>query len=306
MLVVTGASGLLGATLLLAAQEAGRESVGLCHHYLLRGSRVRTFSMDLTDDAATRKLLFDLRPDGIVHCAAATNVDWCEDNPRQTEALNVQASASLAEIACQLDAQFVYISTDSVFDGQRGGYCETDIPAPVNTYAKSKLAGEREVFRRHPAPTVVRVNIYGFNVQKKESLAEWILRMLEEGKYVPGFTDVFFTPILVNDLAAVVLAILENELVGLYHVTGSERISKFEFARRLATVCGFDAARISPHQIRDAVLRAPRPLDTSLNTEKIRLVTGRSMPDVDLGLRRFQELRSQNYARMLKSYLGGA
>ena len=74
--------------------------------------------LDLTDDSATRKLLFDLRPDAIVHCAAATNVDWCEDNPKQAQAINVQASAVLAETAATLNARLLYVSTDSVFDGQ--------------------------------------------------------------------------------------------------------------------------------------------------------------------------------------------
>jgi hypothetical protein len=81
------------------------------------------------------------------------------------------------------------------------------------------------------------VNIYGWNAQNKESLAEWVLRRLEEGRDVPGFTDVFFTPLLANDLAAILFAMLQRELTGLYHVVGSERISKFEFAR--ASGCRF-------------------------------------------------------------------
>ena len=129
-----------------------------------------------------------------MHCAAATNVDWCEDNPKQAEAINVQATADLAEIAAALNARFVYISTDSVFDGKRGDYAETDEPAPLNVYARSKLAGEQETLRLNAAAIVVRVSIYGWNAQKKESLAEWVLRRLEEGSDVPGFTDVFFTP----------------------------------------------------------------------------------------------------------------
>ncbi len=321
MLVVSGASGLLGASVLRSAHEAGwdKDVVGLCHRHLMRDPALRIARVDLTDSSATRSLFADLlsdlrsdlgselrsdsRPHAIVHCAAAADVDWCEANPKEAAAINVGASALLAEIAASFNARFVYISTDSVFDGKRGGYVETDEPAPVNVYARSKLAAEREIQRRNPSSTIVRANIYGWNAQNKESLAEWILRRLEEGKDVPGFTDVCFNPLLANDLAAILFAMLRRELTGLYHVVGSERITKFEFARRVAATFGFDPARIRPCQVKDMNLKAERPLDVSLNTEKISRALGRSMPNVDSGLRAFRELRDQQYPQQLKNYL---
>ena len=305
MLVVTGASGLLGASVLRSAVELNWETVGLCHQHVIWDPTVRVARVDLTDDSATRKLLSDLRPAVIMHCAAATSVDWCEDNPKQAEAINVQASAVLAEIASALNARFVYVSTDSVFDGKRGDYAETDEPAPLNVYARSKLAGEQETLRRNAAAIVVRVSIYGWNAQNKDSLAEWVLRRLEEGSDVPGFTDVFFTPILVNHLVPILFAMSQHALAGLYHVAGSERISKFEFARRVATTFGFDPARVTPCQVKDIKLKAARPLDVSLNTAKISVAVGRPMPDVDSGLCEFRELRDRRYPQQLKSYLGG-
>ncbi|MGO9166025.1 MAG: SDR family oxidoreductase [Candidatus Sulfotelmatobacter sp.] len=305
MLVVTGASGLLGASVLRSALDLGWEAIGLCHQHVIRDPAIHIASVDLTDDSSTRTLLLDLRPEVIVHCAAATNVDWCEDNPRQAEAINVQASATLAEIACTLNARLMYISTDAVFDGGKGGYVETDEPAPLNVYARSKLAGEREALRRRPPAIVARVNIYGWNAQDKHSLAEWVLRELEQGRQVPGFTDVFFTPILVNHLVPVLFDMLQHELSGLYHIAGSERTSKFEFARRVAAAFGFDPARVTACRVKDMNLKAARPLDVSLNTGKIEKALGRAMPGVDSGLREFRELRERQYPRQLKSYLGG-
>jgi len=302
MLVVTGASGLLGACVLRSAMDQGWETVGLCRQHVIRNAEVKSARVDLTDDSATSRLLFDLRPDAIVHCAAATNVDWCEDNPEQAKAINVHASATLAEVASSLNARLVYISTDSVFDGKKGGYVEADEPAPLNVYADSKLAGERETLRRNPSAIVVRVNIYGWNAQDKESLAEWVLGRLEKGAEVPGFTDVFFTPILVNHLAPILFATLQRNLTGLYHITGSERISKFEFSRKVATAFGFDPGQVTPCRVQDMNLRAARPLDVSLNTEKIRVALGRSMPDVDAGLCEFRELHSRHYSQRIKSF----
>ena len=105
MLIVTGASGLLGACVLRSAVELGWETVGLCHRFVIRDTEAKIATVDLTDASATRKLLFDLRPSVIVHCAAATNVDWCEDHPEQAKAINVDASALLAEIAQELNAR---------------------------------------------------------------------------------------------------------------------------------------------------------------------------------------------------------
>ena len=187
-----------------------------------------------------------------------------------------------------------------MFDGKKGGYVETDPPAPLNVYAHSKLAGERETLQRNPSAMVVRVNIYGWNAQDKESLAEWILGRLEKGEEVPGFTDVFFTPILVNHLVPILFQALQQKLAGLYHVSGSERISKFEFACRLAAAFGFDSGRVVPCKVKDVKLRAARPLDVSLNTEKIRIALGCSLPDVDTGLSEFRHLRDHQCPQSLK------
>jgi dTDP-4-dehydrorhamnose reductase len=247
-----------------------------------------------------------VKPDSIIHCAAATNVDWCEDHPQETELVNVGASSHLAAIASQLSARFLYVSTDSVFEGKQGNYTEADEPAPLNIYAKSKLCGEQEVLRRCPSALIARVNSYGWNAQDKPSLAEWILGQLAAGKQVRGFTDVHFCPLLANDLAEILLAMLDRGLSGLYHVVGSERASKYEFARRVAMTFGFELERIVPTQLAEAKLRAARPLDVSLNTGKVRLALGRSMPDVESGLGRFRTLGEQGYPQRLKSYLTGA
>ena len=99
------------------------------------------------------------------------------------------------------------------------------------------------------------------------------------------------------------MSMLDRQLSGLYHVVGAERISKYEFARRVAMVFGFEPERVVPTRVVDASLRAARPLDVSLNTEKVRLALGRAMPDVDSGLRRFRALQQSGYSQQLRSYL---
>lgn len=301
MILVTGASGLLGASLVTLARERGREVVG--HHYRHSAPMdgVKLLAADLADPSEIRRIFQEVRPSSVVHCAAATGVDWCEDHPQETHQVNVVAPSVIAEITSSSDTRLLYISTDSVFDGQRGNYAETDTPAPVNVYATTKLQGEREVLRRDPAASIARINLYGWNAQKKDSLAEWVLKQLTAGSIVRGFSDVIFCPVLVNDLAEILLALLDQNLPGIYHVVGSEPVSKYEFARRVACTFGFDPGQVVAAQIADARLKAQRPRDTSLNTGKICAALGRSMPDVDAGLRRFAQLRESGYADRLKA-----
>ena len=305
MILVTGASGLLGANLIMEALREGLEVAGLYYRHPVRLPGAALFAADLTDKSAVEKIFSDLRPTSVIHCAAASNVDWCEENADAAHEVNVVASATIAEIAARANARLVYISTDSVFDGAGNNYSEVDDPAPVNVYAQSKLEGEREVLRRHPLAAAARVTLYGWNAQKKQSLAEWILQHLEGGNDVPGFTDVVFNPILANDLGEILLAMVRRHLTGIYHVAGSEPVSKFEFARRVALTFGFDPAKIVPTQIRESKLKAPRPRNTSMSITKTSAALERSMPDVESGLRRFAQLRAEGYVEQLKGHPAG-
>lgn len=306
MLVITGASGLLGANLVLHARERGIDVVAVSHRAKLRALGLRSMQVDLAEPGAAEDHLRDPRPDWIVHCAAATNVDWCEAHPEDAYRLNAEMPRHLARFARACGARLVYISTDSVFDGTRGGYAEMDREAPVNEYSRSKLAGEiaiREELRERCL--VVRTNFYGWNMQPKESLAEWILHRLEAGQEVTGFTDVVFTPISVNDLGDAILDMIDRGLSDVYHVAGSEATSKYDFAVQLAEVFGLNTGSVRPGSVRNSHLRAPRPLDTSLATDKITLTLGRPMPDVRSGLLRFRELRVSGFVERL-ARLGGA
>jgi dTDP-4-dehydrorhamnose reductase len=232
-------------------------------------------------------------------------MDWCQEHPEQARRINVTVSARIAEITSRMKARLLYISTDSVFDGVRGHYSESDQPAPLNVYAQTKLQGEREVLAGNPSAAIARVNLYGWNAQNKQGLAEWILGQLAAGNIVPGFCDTIFCPILANDLAEVLLAMVGRNLSGLYHVAGSEPVSKYEFARRVALTFGFDPGKVISARMAESKLKAPRPLNTSLNTGKICAALGRAMPDVDSGLRRFAELQAGGYVERLKGHLTG-
>ena len=303
--MITGASGLLGANLLLRAQQRGKDVIAMYHRHKFVVQGVKSLQADLTDKRVVSDLLQRLRPDWIIHCAALTNVNWCEEHPADTHRVNVEMSRDLAVAAHRVGAGLVYISTDSVFDGKSGHYSEEDAPAPVNVYAESKSAGEEAVRSELERSLIVRTNIYGWNMQEKQSLAEWILNRLESSQPVPSFYDVVFTPILVNDLSDSILDMIERQLKGLYHVAGTQPCSKYEFASRLADVFGLQNQLVQPVSIGDSLLKAPRPRNTSLQTSKVSQALGKAMPDLNSGLRRFKALRDSGFTTQLKALKGG-
>ena len=142
--------------------------------------------------------------------------------------------------------------------GRRGNYSEEDVPNPLGVYARSKLAGEQAVVEANPQAIIARVNLFGWSLFGKRSLAEFFFNNLSAGKSCMGFTDVFFCPMLANDLGTVFLKMLEAGLSGLYHVVGSQCLSKYEFGVQVARRFGFDEKLVIPSSVQDSGLKAAR------------------------------------------------
>jgi len=299
--LVTGASGLLGSNLVLELARRGCDVTALWCHHPVAVEGVRSAACDLTDGPAAARLLVAFAPALVIHCAAATDVDWCESHQNECMRINGQAAGALAASACSLGARFVFISTDAVFDGVTGGYRETDPIAPVNWYARGKAAGEAAVLREMPEALVLRVNIYGWNLQPKNSLAEWVLARLENAQTVPGFTDTTFAPVLVNDLAEWILRLAELGCAGTYHAASSDWCSKYEFARQIAAVFQQDVSLVVESSLDASPLSVQRPRHTWLRTEKLVAALGHGMPTVRQGLERFRALRDNGFIRQLKA-----
>jgi dTDP-4-dehydrorhamnose reductase len=303
-ILITGASGLLGANLLLCAKPHFTNVVGICGRHTCNLPGVETLQADLTDPSATRDLVQRFRPTWIIHTAAMADVDSCEESPEVARLCNEGMTRNIVESAGAVGARIVHISTDAVFNGAKGGYSEEDHTDPINVYAATKLAAENIVHEDGGDHLIVRTAIYGWNMQDKLSLAEWILQRLETGAPMPGFKDVFFSPILVNDLSDFILQMMSREMKGLYHVSGSESLSKFDFAVKLANVFNLDANLVQSAVLGDVALKAPRPKNLSLRTDKISRSLGIRMPDVDEGLRRFKLLRDSGFVKQLKAMRG--
>jgi dTDP-4-dehydrorhamnose reductase len=303
-ILITGASGLLGLNLALQTSHQ-HEVVGVVYRNHLVGAPFEQMSADLGSPEEVLRVLAFSRPDWIIHCAAMANLEECEKTPTRAARMNAWLTGFLAEQAGFLGARFLHISTDAVFDGERGNYREEDAPNPLSTYARTKLEGEQAALGGNPQALVARVNFYGWSLRGQRSLAEFFYNALSAGQVVRGFTDIFFCPLQVNDLADLLLAMLESGLSGLYHTVSSESISKYAFGVAIAERFGLDAGLISPTSWRDGGLTARRSPNLTLNTEKLAAALGQLTPGINPGIERFYQQHQAGYPQQIQQ-LGGA
>lgn len=300
-IVVTGGSGLLGSNLCMELSRLGHEVTALYRQHAIRTAEFGAVRCDIADTISLKHIMAELKPALIVHCAAATDIEWCEAHSSECMRINGWASGDVAATAHHLGVGFVYISTDSVFNGASGGYQETDPVSPVNQYGRSKAAGELAVARECLNALILRVNIYGWNLQSKQSLAEWALTLLRDGRTVPGFSDVVFAPVLVNDLARWIMALVKADCAGVYHVASSDYASKYMFLCALASVFELDRSLVHESCIKESPLSATRPRSTWLRVDKITASIGERMPTIYEGLQKFRLLLENGYVSRLKA-----
>jgi dTDP-4-dehydrorhamnose reductase len=161
------------------------------------------------------------------------------------------------------------------------------------------------VLREHPEALVVRTNFYGWGTSVRVSFSDWILRALRSGVPLTMFTDVYFSPLFVDDLADAIFDLVDRGGAGLVNVAADERLSKYEFALRTAEVFGLPAGKVYAASVERASLRAPRPKDMSLDVERAAALLGRRLPMVRDGLLRLRGAGDAGRAAILQQAIDG-
>jgi dTDP-4-dehydrorhamnose reductase len=300
-ILITGASGLLGLNLALNAGR-GHDVVGVDRNTLV-SVPFKVIKADLLDPNAIQRILNESRPDVVIHCAALADLDACESNPDLARRMNVELPAQLADACARRQVRLLHISTDAVFDGQKGGqYSETDVPAPQGVYARTKLEGEQAVLELNSLAIAARVNFYGWSLSGKRSLAEFFINNLGKEKNVNGFTDVTFCPMLVDQLGGILLGMLERGLRGLYHVVGPQAMSKYQFGVEIARKFGLKESLISPQSVDKSSLTVRRSHNLWLSTHKLSTDLGMALPSFSTGLDEFYAQYQQGYPQKIRGY----
>ncbi|HSG44050.1 MAG TPA: SDR family oxidoreductase, partial [Anaerolineales bacterium] len=297
-LLITGASGLLGINL---AMETMREhEVFGVDRGKLQSAPFQVFKTNFYNSRAFEPMLDSVQPDWVINCAALANLEECEKHPDQAKILNTDLPHDLATACVKRNIKFIHLSTDAVFDGTKEGvYTEEDEPNPQGVYSKTKLEGERAVQEANPNAIIARVNFFGWSLGGRRSLGEFFVNNLSEGKNVNGFTDVIFCPMWVNHLAQTLIAMLEKDLHGLYHVVGAQPMNKYQFGVEVARKFGLRESLISPQSVELSGLTAKRSHNLWLSFHKLSTDLGRPLPQFSTGLDGFYTQFQQGYPQKI-------
>jgi dTDP-4-dehydrorhamnose reductase len=254
---ITGAGGLIGSALLrLAPQCAPAFNV----------IPLARADLDLTDLAAVERRFLADRPRLILHCAAMSKTPDCQASPAQARRVNVEATARLAGLAAESD--FIFFSTDLVFDGRKGNYVETDAVNPLSVYGETKAAAEA-IVARNARHAVARTSLNsGASPGGKSGYNEQMRAAWAEGKTLRLFHDEYRSPIPAAVTARAVWEWAACPRGGLWHLAGSERLSRLQIGQLLALRHPDLRGRIESCSLRE-YQGTPRPADTSLNCAKL-------------------------------------
>ena len=265
-LLITGASGLLGSKLQKIAE--GKFNLILLHN--TRPLSPNSLELNITNQKEVTKLFNDLKPEIVIHTASETNVDKCELQKEHAWKTNVEGTCNIARACKEIDAKLAYISTDYVFDGEKGNYKEEDKPNPISYYGITKLEGENQVIQNCNDHVILRTSvIYGWH-QWKQNFATWVINQLRQNKEITVVDDHYNTPTLADNLAEMTIETLQSDLHGLYHASGIEKISRYDFAIQIAGTFRLNLNLVKPIKMSQLTAWvAKRPRNSSLNMDKI-------------------------------------
>jgi len=239
--LVTGSAGLVGRQVVKDLVEQG-ETVYSAFHKLQPEKGIPT-QMDLSSDDKIKQVIDKANLDAIIHLAAVTDVDFCEKEKELAMKINCHATEIIAKQAAKQKSFFVYVSTDYVFDGEKGMKKESDPTNPVDFYGKSKLEGEKAVMNLASSWCIARTSTpYGIH-PKKKSFPVWVSENLHKNKEINVVIDQFTSPTYVPNLSRMLIEVAKRQLVGILHLAGATRISRYEMAEIVADKLNLDKYR---------------------------------------------------------------
>jgi len=265
--LVTGAKGMLGRDFRDVAREEGHELV-----------ETDVDELDVTNLAAVRRAIEDIKPDAVFHFAAMTNVDRCETHPDEAYRANVIGTENVALCCAEMDVTLVFSSTGSLFGGEKTTpYTEYDDPRPVSRYGMTKLLGERAIQSMVRKHFICRAGwMFGGGAEDKKFVAR-IIELASQKSEIPGVIDRVGTPTYTVDFSKRMLEILATGRYGLYHAGNSGHCTRYDFACKILEFAGIDHCRVVPVPSAKVPMPAERPRLEALDNYKCRLL---GMPEM--------------------------
>jgi len=279
-ILITGGSGLLALNWACTFRDQYSIILGL-HHQQVSLAGTSVAQLNLESLGMLLKQFEVVQPDIVIHTAGLTSIEKCESDPTLARNLNILLAVNVAKACAMFKVPFVHISTDHLYSGNNV-FTEENFPtSPVNIYGSTKAEAELRVLEENPDALVIRTNFYGWGTSYRQSFSDFIIRALRSNKELELFDDVFYTPILAEVLVQATHDLIASKAKGIFNLVGGQRLSKFDFGRRLAKEFDLNKALIIASQFSKQSLLVKRPLDMSLSNKKAVSFLGRDLGTVD-------------------------
>ena len=277
---LTGGSGLLGINWFYSKRNEYTIYLGL-NEKKIYPKGCKTISIDFSSTELLFKQIMIIQPSIIIHTAGLTSVEICENNPDLAYFINVELATMVARVAKQLSIPFVHISTDHLFEGNASMLSEKEPTSAINVYGNTKALSEKAVLQINPEALLIRTNFYAWGTSYRKSFSDQIINSLRNKQTIYLFDDVYYTPILAENLIETVHELLKKNASGIYNIVSDDRITKYDFGILIADQFGLDKLYIKRSSLYSNKNLVRRPADMSLSNQKARDILGRNLGTVN-------------------------
>ncbi len=277
--LITGGSGLLGINWAFSLKETCRVIVTV-HNREVGLDGIEKVQVDMGSVKDVQSTLSKVKPDIVIHTVGVTSVEKCEANADLARTINVQLASNVAQACNRLGIKLVHISTDHLFSGSVEMSDERNVVEPLNRYGCTKADAEKVVLDACPNALVVRTNFYGWGTSYRQSFSDQVIKALRLGEIVTLYQDVFYTPIIIDELVSAVHGLIDMSHSGIVNVASDDRISKLNFGLLLAKKFDLNPGLIIPGFIKNRTDLVVRPKDMSLSNSLVCRLLGRKLGTV--------------------------
>ena len=264
-ILVTGASGLLGSSIIRIKKN---EFIihGSINKKKIRLNKTKLFKIN--NSKRISKIFKKEKYNVLINCVGLSDVDLCEKKKKLANATHVDFIKKISKICLINKIYLIHISTDHLFNGLKKNYSELSKTDPLNNYAKTKKFSEDIIQSTLKKYLIIRGNFYGWGPKYRKSFSDWIYGELLREKKINLFEDIFFTPLYLRDFINLIFKLIAKNKTGIYNVSGSTRISKYNFGLELGKIFNLDKKLIKKISINKLNL-VKRPRDMSLSNKKL-------------------------------------
>lgn len=300
--LVTGGSGFIGGSF-VRKYASKYKTFFTFHRNEIRHPKAWGWRMSLDSEVQMCHLFSELRPNIVLHTAGMTSAAECEKDWQRTYDINVRGTHDLLNLCNEFGARMIFLSTDFVFDGNRGNYEEQDNIFPSTRYGRSKQMAEEIVCSSTSSPhTVLRLAlVYGFGIPSAQGMVGWLRDALLANRPVTLFTDEIRNPVYLDDVLNIIDEVIEKDVTGLFNIGGRDRVSRYDFGLNFARTLGYNPNCILPASIKDYQGKPPRPQNLTLNIARAQRRFKTVLAGVDDGLRRMRNIQTENDPDSLKA-----